>query len=146
MELRLRNGLHHAMADGRTIFLDVDSDRYFCLPPDLDEAFRTFAGNAGKKDADGAQLSCLVQRGILVEGHAQETAPVRPACRSAMEESSLGPGWVSTGAIAAAFLRERLRLRARPLASILDALRNIPLPATAAFDQADLVKLGLAWL
>jgi len=43
---RTRRGILFALTPGRVVLLDVPADRYFCLPEDLDLAFRALA--AGK--------------------------------------------------------------------------------------------------
>ncbi|MFX4086787.1 MULTISPECIES: lasso peptide biosynthesis B2 protein [Sphingobium] len=40
MDLRIKRGLHFCTVEGRTIFLDEDTSRYFCIPEDLDHSFQ----------------------------------------------------------------------------------------------------------
>jgi hypothetical protein len=68
MPLRLRQDLHCCVSGGRTIFLDVETDRYFCLSPSRDEVFQRFL--AGESGLTG--LGLFVDLGILVEGQALE--------------------------------------------------------------------------
>lgn len=64
MPLQLRSGVHHAVADGRNIFLDIDRDRYFCLPTSLESAFHAFLHTDCR---DPHRLSKLIELGVLVE-------------------------------------------------------------------------------
>lgn len=63
MPLRLRNNVHHCICGGRTILLDVDADRYFCLPRASDEVFQRFL----RADVEGTDLGALTGPGLLVE-------------------------------------------------------------------------------
>jgi hypothetical protein len=65
--LSLRNGVHCCIADGRTAFLDVNSDRYFALPPRLEQAFANLVQSGDEPLSDDCLklLAPLIQSGIL---------------------------------------------------------------------------------
>ena len=69
MPFQLRNNVHWCNCTGRAVFLDVEADRYFCLPSEANESFlRLAAGDPEPRDAERLQM--LGSRGILVEGGA----------------------------------------------------------------------------
>jgi len=57
MSYRLRDEVYFCWADGRAVFLDARRDRYFCLAPSLERAFRDLCQHDTRLDADGAKLS-----------------------------------------------------------------------------------------
>jgi hypothetical protein len=67
MSLQLRDNLYWCACADRIVFLDVTSDRYFCLPRAANDAFKRLA--AGQPDAQDAEpLRMLTERELLVEG------------------------------------------------------------------------------
>lgn len=64
MPLRLRDGVSWCLCAGRAVFLDLERDRFFCLPPDRDAAFRSWA--LGTEAPDVALLEPLCQTGLLI--------------------------------------------------------------------------------
>ncbi|MBT0667400.1 lasso peptide biosynthesis B2 protein [Novosphingobium profundi] len=52
MELHIKPTLHFCFVEGRTIFLDEETNRYFCIPLDLDRPFQRIA-EARERTADG---------------------------------------------------------------------------------------------
>jgi hypothetical protein len=68
MPLRLRDNLHWCESAGRIVFLDVDADRYFCLPSEVRPAFLALAARQAEPQ-DTARLGMMTQRGLLVESH-----------------------------------------------------------------------------
>lgn len=64
MPLLLRQDVFWCSCGGRTVFLDLRGDRYFCLPPAADAAFRRVAGG-GELDDDRA-LRGLIDKGLLL--------------------------------------------------------------------------------
>jgi len=63
MHYRMRDGLSWCVSEGRTVFLDLESDRYFRLGLEDDRAFQNWAqsGEANMLDPAG-----LVRAGVLV--------------------------------------------------------------------------------
>ncbi|HYX46421.1 MAG TPA: lasso peptide biosynthesis B2 protein [Sphingomicrobium sp.] len=66
MQLRLREQLHWCDCGGRTVFLDVRADRYFCLAGPTNEAFLRLA-RGRIEEGDSARLKGLIDRGLLVD-------------------------------------------------------------------------------
>ncbi len=67
MAFRLRETVYFCTVDRRTVFLDVEADRYFCLPYHTDFAFQALV--EGEEIAGLARdaLSPLLSSGILIE-------------------------------------------------------------------------------
>jgi transglutaminase superfamily protein len=66
MPLQLRCDVHWCNSGGRVVFLDVEADRYFCLPAAANEAFLRLAAGRSQH-GDPERLRMLTSRGILVE-------------------------------------------------------------------------------
>jgi hypothetical protein len=100
---RVRRGIHFALTEGRVVLLDVPADRYFCLPEDLDLAFRALA-EAGSDFAPEA-IEQLLREDIITTS--SEGAPFMPAAAPvpcAELPSPLPPAPVSAIAETARFL------------------------------------------
>ena len=139
MPLQLRSGVHHAIADGRNVFLDIERDRYFCLPPSLDHAFRAFL-HTDCRDPHG--LAKLIELGVLVADPDRHDPSVtlRPPLRS-LPETDAAPA-VPYIAIAVAAIRikaAKWRQHRHSLRARLDELLNI---AVADTDKASVGKLS----
>lgn len=139
MPLQLRSGLHHAVADERNIFLDIDQDRYFCLPPSLECAFHAFLHTDCR---DPHHLSKLIALGVLVDDAGRDDRPsrLRPPLHS-LPETDTTPA-IPFVAIAAAAIRieaAKWRQHRRSLRARLDAVHNI---AVADTDDASICRLS----
>lgn len=83
MTLQLRDHIHWCECAGRIVFLDIDADRYFCLPPSANPAFVAMA--MGQADVpEHERLQMLTDRGFLVssarpDGFQQPAVIERPA-------------------------------------------------------------------
>lgn len=77
MSLRLRDGVSWCLCAGRAVFLDLNHDRFFCLPPERDAAFQRWVLEE-ERFAVG-MLEPLCQCGLLVpdEEVGQPAAPAR---------------------------------------------------------------------
>lgn len=65
MALRLRDNLHWCNCSGRAVFLDLEADRYFCLPGAINDVFLHLV--AGKQEiGQPIGLRKLMNSGILV--------------------------------------------------------------------------------
>lgn len=53
-------------AGGRLLFLDLSKDRYFCLTPDGESAFRRLLGGTALDLSDQDALSAMVMDGLLI--------------------------------------------------------------------------------
>ncbi|MCL7714975.1 lasso peptide biosynthesis B2 protein [Stenotrophomonas mori] len=83
MRLGLRHGLSYCVSDGIVIFLDVDLDRYFRLPPPLEQAFLAYADTG---TAHVVTLQPLIDGGILSD--ASDALPLQEAPRIAAPSDS----------------------------------------------------------
>lgn len=85
---KLRTGVHYCMADGATIFLDIDADRYFGLPASCQEAFAFLVENGVASDVHVAALAPLTSAKLLVP--TQMSAPFAlPKAVPEVRESAL---------------------------------------------------------
>ena len=79
-----------AFVDGRAIFLDLSTDRYFCLAPAQQDALNILAAGRGLEREPETDLEPLVRRGILVEvADASRPAPCKladPPTRSLLDD------------------------------------------------------------
>jgi hypothetical protein len=118
MPLRLRAGLSWCLCGGRSVFLDLARDRYFCLPHADDRAFRAWA--AGETPSVPA-LERLLARGILASGEGAGRGPATcpPALRDLAEARQGRPPAPRVIAAAAGQLRARLSLRRTPVGVLL---------------------------
>lgn len=75
MVLRLRDGVSWCLCAERAVFLDLKRDRFFCLPPDWDAAFRSWAKGG---ESGVSALEPLRSCGLLVPDGG-DGQPPRPA-------------------------------------------------------------------
>lgn len=121
MSYCLRGGVQFCVADGRAIFVDLSSGRYFCLARDLDEAFRdSLAGELGGGLTDHA-VDRLVSGGVFVQGTAQPCRwPALPSPQTAFPVPIGAHVHASTIVrVIFAHLRAIFLLRTRTLSEIL---------------------------
>lgn len=118
MGLVLREGVSFCETSGRLLFLDVASDRYFCLEKEADRALRRLTGGERLGYEDETVLADLVADGLL----AQASEGARPqACTPPPEpERSLIDEELPVGSAALAhalwrLARSALALKVRPL-------------------------------
>ncbi|QAY78186.1 lasso peptide biosynthesis B2 protein [Sphingosinicella sp. BN140058] len=95
MALRLRDNLAFCLCGGRAVFLDLEADRYFCLPPVADRAFRALLAGG---EADVGALAPLIGRGLLLgnEGPGleyEQSATVPAASRASGIDDGRRPSW-----------------------------------------------------
>jgi len=65
MGFALREGVSFCETSGRLVFLDVSSDRYFCLEKEADRALRRLTGGEPLTREDETVLADLVADGLL---------------------------------------------------------------------------------
>ena len=148
MFFSLRDNLHYCTASGRTIVLDIEADRYFTLPPAMDEAFRRAAGGEPCSPDDVWALQPLLARGMLIE---QTQAPdaasfvrIMPASRDVVASAGQrpSPSMLMHVAVAQCVIARRVRLRGLP-ALIRDIESRKP---TAGADVARRHDDEYAWM
>lgn len=122
MPLRLRDHLTWCDCNGRAIFLDLEADRYFCLPNVQNEAFLRLA-RCETQSEDSKRLASLVERGMLVP-RAGAAAPLPVATIDApaddyLREPIARPSPLQVVEALAAEIRAAWMLSARPLKQVL---------------------------
>lgn len=126
--LSVRPTLFHCLVRDRTIFLDLEADRYFALPADLEATFRHVAAGALCDPDNPAATKRLIDMGILADDHDSIDAPPRDvpvAAVSSLLDDDLGKQRFLRS-IWAAFrqLRVRTELKVSPLAAVVDRRRR----------------------
>ena len=113
--------MHWCVSSGRVVFLDVEADRYFCLPSALNGAFlRLAAGQLRPGDAD--VLHKLAARGLLIEasGPFQPPATIEtPAC-DYLDGQTPPVGLLPILRALAWEMRAAWRLRTRPFHRLIE--------------------------
>ncbi len=130
MVFRLRDGLSWCECAGRVVFLDLERDRYFCLPDDADVAFRRWASSGGADD-DPSLCDRFEQIGLLVRGRPSSeplaSAAVEQPTRDLVVENGINPRIRDIARAVAAQRRAQMQVRGGRLADLV---------RTAARDQA----------
>jgi hypothetical protein len=129
---------------GQAVFLDLEGDRYFCLPEPLDATFQRWdAGEAIDRDAQAA----LVAAGVAGADPTQRPQAVSfPVATRDLAHSGLGrAAWISAQAMFGQ-LRAKHWLRRRPLAKILQERLTPAAPATRSPDEASLQAIAGAFV
>lgn len=125
MSLRLRDGVSWCLCAGRAVFLDLERDRFFCLSPDRDAAFRSWA--QGVEPGAAPAFEQLCQSGLLVPDANGGQLPAPATLIEATCDLAIDPrGKARLGDIAGAVLaqyRASRRLRCLSLQAILAASR-----------------------
>ena len=92
MDISLRKNLFYCVANTRPVFLDLAADRYFCLPPAADRAFRVLLTSQASEEAITSARQALQPLNILAtptQGSCA-TKPVLPVPRLSSMEQPLG--------------------------------------------------------
>jgi hypothetical protein len=120
MGYRMREGLAFCITGGRSIFLDIEADRYFGLKRDWDHAFQALVADG----SSGPQLASLVSAGILIEAEAQTklTVPVIPVASREMVVSARKPSLRLITKFVFAQFQAAIALRTEALAKIMDGI------------------------
>lgn len=118
----LREGVSFCETSGCLVFLDVGTDRYFCLEKEAERALRRLAGGAPLTREDETVLADLVAAGLLAPApggaRPQACAPLPEPERSLIDEDLP----VRSAALAHALWRlacSALALKVRPLRAII---------------------------
>lgn len=134
MAFRLRDNLHWCISSGRVIFLDVEADRYFCLPSRAEAAFLRVA--YGEIDPEAAEdLQPLIGRGLLIEDQLSSgirpKQSVEPASGDLPLEAGRRPNAIELARAFASELAIGRLLRKRSFAQVLDGIVAHPAKGAA---------------
>ena len=122
MQVQLRDGVHWCRSGDRAVFLDVEADRYFCLPATANEAFlRVASGDSRPQDLERTRM--LVSQGILVQ-HSGSAAVRQPPLieapkRDLFDEPSASSSFLSICRQAVAEAVTARILRTRPFSQVI---------------------------
>lgn len=97
MSYHVRDNLGFCVVDGRTIFLDLEADRYFSLGLAADEAFQLFLADRNDTDDLRAALTPLVEKGVLVVEQAGASRQGRAELIPPTSELPLRPSSEASG-------------------------------------------------
>jgi hypothetical protein len=127
MGFLLADGISFCRPGERLVFLDLERDRYFALPPEAETAFERLLAADPLSARDREQLLKLERHGLLVEAVAgsrpSACRPPRTAELSLVDEQC-GASPVAVAAALARFAAVRLQLRRRPLRTVLGRLER----------------------
>jgi hypothetical protein len=127
MSFQLRDQIHWCVDGGRSVFLDVEGDRYFCLPAAANAAFLRLAAGISSDD-DAACLQPLLSSGAVVELDAPATFRRPPSLEPVERDFRPPPGFrPSPLSVVREFLFERFAdrmLRKRPFCEVVSAIRR----------------------
>lgn len=146
MAYRLRNTVGACRVDDRTVFLDLEADRYFGLGAEADAAFQNLV-NGILVDPVPLALSQLVKRGILLADDqcpAPLTLTAHPTPTLQLPEPSRRPAPVMTLYAGLAQFQAARALRRRTLATILRPMRDRHLQSGGAPDNAEALYIAVA--
>jgi len=141
MHLALRPGLSWCICAGKAVFLDLERDRYFCLPEELDQLFLRWAsGDTLASDDQGRlEASGITQAGD--DGPAPAAAFVSASRDLAIADGS-SLSIPDLFAAVAGQVHARRALRRCPLARIIASLAATPCAATPSRDEARLRRIA----
>ena len=138
-------GVSFGLIEGRAIFLDVRSDRYFALPGDLAEPFADVLSRGGSIDPDVPETRRLLATQLFIlweNGPALRPVDHRPpdrapeeSCRPSFRPGDFVEAWLLIARAARA-------IRSTPLHAILATLKTTRVRAGEESDQPDLHLLA----
>lgn len=151
MGFELRKGISFCEVSDRLLFLDIVADRYFCLRPDAEHAFRSLLHGEALDAASQVNLNGIVQSGVLSEvtgyGIPHAFRIHRQASFSLLDarDARIRPTAV-IGAVTA-ILAARLSLHWRQLHPILRSidLRRTDWPRSNAVDLDEIQEAATAF-
>lgn len=137
MAYALREGISYCEVEGRLIFLDLAHDRYFCLSPPVEAAFRRMArGDNSHEDA-----GLVMRSGLVVDTAGERLGPCIPPAHCTHSLFDVGSPAATIGSVAImlfAFWRTSVQLRLRGLDAAIQRharakarMMTTPAPATA---------------
>jgi len=144
MSLALRAGVSWCICARQAVFLDLDRDRYFCLPETLDGIFQRWA--AGEA-IDPAARDALIAAGVAEPGGGKlPAAPAYPTPTRDLATGVQGRSFWNTLAAVAGQLRARRSLKRRSLARIVGDTSSGDGDAATTRDEAVLRRIAGAFV
>lgn len=142
MSLTLRSGLSWCVCAGQAVFLDLTSNRYFCLPEVPDGLFRRWA--AGEILAPD-ELAPLLDCGVIKTGDGARKAATThlAAARDYALDKAGSDSVTDVMAAVTGQLRARCWLKLRPMAAIAARLAG-ELPAARSGPEDEAVQRRVA--
>jgi hypothetical protein len=151
MGFRLRSGLHCCAFDGRLIFLDLCTDRYFCLSERAEAEFAMLMREETNGEVDLQPGSFLLRSGIVEHSHSARIELCRslpiPQPSALDWRGSQASGTDKMSALATLTV-VKAHLRLRGLARAIDALVRVKarsLTVEARFREVARAADALAW-
>jgi hypothetical protein len=128
MAVALKQDLSFCISNNHTVFLDLDADRYFCLPPALNAAFSRLLKRDATFDEADTDISALLKTGLFTTGSFVQM-PIRPVEHSRPTQSALEDTFSTStlGLMAAAATSQfatTVHLRKRSLPTVIERLRR----------------------
>ena len=146
MGFTLRNGISFCRVGDRIIFLDIETDRYFCLSRSAEHSFRALA-DGGIPPPDDAHVQGLLARGLLMASAAsQAPAACRPIVmpRTSILDLDLPlPALAETTSALCCLAATRVRLKMAGLGRTLSWLstRKSHLPTSRAVPEGQIERI-----
>jgi len=143
MPFRLRENLSFCFAGDTAVFLDIEADRYFCVPDETAAALRSLAEGQALAHGEVAALQTLLSRGLLIHHEDDTISSVWPATLSQPDseiQDSTGKGIPILATAYAGLATRRMvsRLKREPLRAILLQLRaRKPFPNEVPLARAE---------
>lgn len=123
---RLRDGIHAALVDGRSVLLDIPKDRYFLVPDPVNDTLQDLDLDHDLSASQQQRLGSLVRSGILVTNPVGQNS--RIYTQRAAEPATEAPQRQHTNSLLAAALlqhaRTSARIRLSSIGAILGNLRS----------------------
>jgi hypothetical protein len=141
MTYRLRDDVYYCVANRQVALLDLPADRYYCLPPQAEAAFRALIQNKASDELSSPSLATLFSRGLLVEDKSGKSVPppheiTYPAV-SLVDARSAGLKWSEAAASITRRLQASAELKRAPLDAIVRRIRLRKLAAIAAMKRIE---------
>lgn len=148
MAYTLKPGISFCQVAGRTVFLDLPADRYFCLSPDAEHSFARLASGASPQPEDARILKGLEMRGVLRAGEAgtvPSSCPAVPEAHSSLLDAAPVPASPNQTLLAAlALMRAPLQLRLFGLRAAIARLRTRKARLKSKGSEQDKLKQSAA--
>lgn len=127
MQYRLRDGVTFCILERRTIFLDVQSDRYFTIGRNSDAAFRTLVCGGQITPAVAQALAPLTENSILLrsEGNCSMVPPMVESPEQAIENAACRAGPLAVVAAILSQVRTAFLLRFFGFSAAIERLRRL---------------------